>query len=880
MDLLRLALSRPKEALDRARHVLAGNPTPWEASVARQAVGVVLREFGDIDAAISELRLARRLAQRAGDPEREADVLGTLGVALTFAGRSVAGCNALDASVERSSGHQRSRALFRRGAVLVMLGRHREALPDLNNAIAALRQAGDAIWEARGRTDRATCYLSLGQIRRAASDLGIAEQLFLSCGQELESADAAMHRGVLALRIGDIPAALAAFDEAAERLTQLGTPDFDLTAHRCAALLAGGLPREALEAVDAALAGVESMRCRPIKRAELLLTSSACALAAGRPADAADRAAQARRLFLRQGRHWWAAHARLAQVRADLARGAPSGRLLGTARHSVEELRELGSPELSLAQLIAGRVALALGRTELAHEYLGAASAGRRRGPALSRALGWLAEALDADVSGDPRRMMRACRRGLQVIDSYRSILGSSELRAQATAHGAELAVLGQRRALELAKPQLLLLWSERWRSVALDVPAVRPPPDEALQARLSAMRAAQAPVARAASDRGGVVVPSGEPHRLELEIRAHAWRARGAGAGPGDQARCAGREFEPADLLEELGDGRLLELLEVDGRLHVLVCGSGRVRRFSAGTMDDAVREVLYARFGLKRLASQMTAAPDAAVLEQLLDHGRTLQRVLLGDAAGEVEGRPVVVVPPARLHAVPWALLPALRSEEFSIVPSASIWLRVRRAGPGEAGDGPMVLVRGPGLVSEGAEVPQLATYYGQDAGQGTDGPVVLGGGTATVARVLEAIDGAGLVHIAAHGTFRADSPLFSSLTLDDGPLTLYDLEQLRRGPRRVVLSSCDSGVVAPAGADEILGLASSMLPLGTDSIVASVVPVNDVAVVPLMLDLHHRLRAGTNVAAALRDVRRKAAGNPLSLGTACSFIALGAC
>ena len=125
------------------------------------------------------------------------------------------------------------------------------------------------------------------------------------------------------------------------------------------------------------------------------------------------------------------------------------------------------------------------------------------------------------------------------------------------------------------------------------------------------------------------------------------------------------------------------------------------------------------------------------------------------------------------------------------------------------------------------------------------------MLGGGTATAGRVLDAIDGAGLAHIAAHGTFRADSPLFSALRLDDGPLTVYDLERLRRGPRRLVLSSCDSGIAAPAGADEVLGLASSLLPLGTTGIVASVVPVNDEAVVPLMTALHRELRGGATLA-----------------------------
>jgi CHAT domain-containing protein len=128
----------------------------------------------------------------------------------------------------------------------------------------------------------------------------------------------------------------------------------------------------------------------------------------------------------------------------------------------------------------------------------------------------------------------------------------------------------------------------------------------------------------------------------------------------------------------------------------------------------------------------------------------------------------------------------------------------------------------------------------------------PVVLAGGSATTARVLAAIDGAGLAHIAAHGTFRVDSPRFSSLRLDDGPMTVHDLERLRRAPFRLILPSCESGLLVPAGADELLGLASALLPLGTAGIVASVAQVNDRAVAPLMLALHRRLRS----AAPARD------------------------
>ena len=147
------------------------------------------------------------------------------------------------------------------------------------------------------------------------------------------------------------------------------------------------------------------------------------------------------------------------------------------------------------------------------------------------------------------------------------------------------------------------------------------------------------------------------------------------------------------------------------------------------------------------------------------------------------------------------------------------------------------------------------------------------------ATADKVLAALDGAWLAHIAAHGTFRADSPLFSSLRMHDGPLTVYDFERLNRAPYRLVLSSCDSGVLAPAGANELLGLVSSLLPLGTAGVLAAIVPLNDQALVPLMVDLHCNLRAGQSLAESLYSVRLGLAGDPVQHATAASLVTLGA-
>ena len=200
--------------------------------------------------------------------------------------------------------------------------------------------------------------------------------------------------------------------------------------------------------------------------------------------------------------------------------------------------------------------------------------------------------------------------------------------------------------------------------------------------------------------------------------------------------------------------------------------------------------------------------------------------------------------------------------------MVPSAAAWVRAMRAKP--PGVDRVVLIGGPHLSAGREEVRRLAELY-PDA-------VVLADGSATADAVLEAIDGASLVHVAAHGTFRADSPLFSAIELDDGPLTVYDLERLKQAPYRVVLSSCSSAIGVAVGADELLGLVSALISLGSAGVVASVVPVNDPATVPLMTALHDHLRAGSDLAEALTLARHAVSSDPVAQATAYSFIALG--
>ncbi|WP_200827588.1 CHAT domain-containing protein [Thermomonospora echinospora] len=857
LQLLPLALSRPREAMVRARALLAQSPSPLAASIAHQARGVVLRDFGDTAAALRELRTAVRLARRAGDPAREADVLATLGVALVHAGRTRPGLTALDRAVARSRGEAAARVRFRRAVVFNVLGRHEDALADLRRVIPALRRADDTLWSARAYTARGVAHLGLGSPDRADTDFRIAEMLYGGTDQEVESVFALHNRGLTAFRLGDLPAALARLDEAGRRYVELGVPMPELNIDRCSVLLSAGLPADALAEADLGIRQLERIRGQATRRSELLLMAARAALATGDPQAAVDRARTASALFSAQRRRWWSAHARLVLLQARLAAEGPSARLLHQAVGTARRLAELRSADEAQAHLLAGRVALALGRAAEADAHLATAARSRRGGPAQARSSGWLAEALRAEAAGRHRGLLGACRHGLALLEEHRLSLGASELRAQATAQGAELAALAQRAALRAGRPRELLVWSERWRATALAVPAVHPVDDQGLQAGLTAFREVSSRLERARAQGSAPLALEREQRRLERDIRSRTMHAPGA-------SRTDGRRFDVGSLLDALGDARMVEIVDVDGALHILVCGAGQVRRYAAGRTERAAAEVEFARSALGRLAF----GGGDGDLTALADAGARLQCELLGTAVRRLGDGPVVVVPPGILHGVPWALLPALRDRELNVAPSASAWLKARTAVPAEGG---VVLVRGPGLHTGGGEVALLAEQYG-DA-------TVLQGGTASAARVLEAVDGCGIAHIAAHGAFRADSPLFSSLRMEDGPLTVYDFERLRRAPYRLVLSSCDSGRMAAAGADELLGLVSALLPLGTAGVVASLVAVNDEATVPLMLALHDALRAGEGLARALLRARAAVPADPVHQATALSFVALGA-
>ena len=421
-----------------------------------------------------------------------------------------------------------------------------------------------------------------------------------------------------------------------------------------------------------------------------------------------------------------------------------------TARRALElaaQLQAEGADEAVHAWLLAARLA-----PQDAGEALRAGAAYRsdHRLP-LVRASGWLARGLERAAGGDRRGALAACRHGLDELDRHRTTLGSSELRALASTHGADLGQLALRTALD-GPPRRLLAWSERLRATSLAQPPVQVGVEE-VAGPVAALRD-NARRLRSVREVGGDAAQlEAERRTIEAALRSRLRHASGAGAA-------TGTGFHPDALVAAVEDGSFVELLEVAGTLHALVVAGGRVRRHVVGPAAEAERAVEAAGFALRQAARGRTA--------RLAEAGARLERAVLGDAARRMPG-PVVVSPTSRLHGVPWGLMPALATVPHAVVPSAALWLRARgRTSPADR----RVFVAGPGLTTGGAEIGVVAPRH--------PGAVVLRGGAASVDGALAALAGGAGPPGRPRALPRRLACCSPSLDLADGPLTVHDLEE----------------------------------------------------------------------------------------------------
>ena len=296
------------------------------------------------------------------------------------------------------------------------------------------------------------------------------------------------------------------------------------------------------------------------------------------------------------------------------------------------------------------------------------------------------------------------------------------------------------------------------------------------------------------------------------------------------------------SELSARLAGRTLIEWIEVGDDLVAVVFDAGGSRLVRVGALRQVVRERDRARMWLGLAAER----PDASSANARRAAG-LLDELLVGPL-GLADDADVVVVPVGATHDVPWSGLPSLAGRSVSLVPNARLWLAADRRASGAArGAG---LIVGPDIASadvERAAVESLKLDVSIAAGAGAT--------AATVRSMFASVD---VVHVAAHGTFRSDHPLLSTLRLHDGEATLYDTVPERVASRLVVLSSCEGGAHGSSDGSEVLGLGAVMLARGAASVLAPLTVVRELECADFVADVHARLAGHIAIGAALAAVR----------------------
>jgi CHAT domain-containing protein len=830
---------------------------------AERALGMVARAGQDVVAAAAHLGRAIRLAERAGAVELAAHARVSRALALAYAGRVAAAHADLDHAAAVLQGGDLARVELQRAGVLQLQGRLDEADERFGRALPLLSRAGDQEALAVLYNNRGLLRSRRGQLARAEVDLRQAVALHRQLDQATAAAEVGQNLGLVAALRGDMVAALAAFDEADRLVDGTGVVDAVGLLDRSEALLSGRLLAEARAVAERALEEQER-RNLSAYLADARLVLARIALCQGRYAEAQALAARSGRAFTRQRRSSYRALANEVGIRAAWGAGERTPALLAASRRAAAELEHNGWLVAAAdARLVAAQVAIALGRPRVARAELAGLTVPRRLDPAEMRSRAFYARALLHLTDGDRRRADTALRAGMAVVERLRRALGGTELRAHASAHATDIATLGLRLAVADGKPTRVLRWAERWRASTLSTPPIQPPQDEELAAALAQLRELTR-----AGDPGTAPAAAALAARQAALERTIKRLTRGG--------RLIARE-EPqltsAGMIRAaLGEHALVELIDVAGELHAVVLTREGQTLHALGPTLAATRLVITQRFWLRRLVHRFGSA---TLLEQARTAACTaaqqLDELLLQPLRDHIGDRPLVVVPTAALHALPWAMLPSLTRRPVSVAPSAGWWQRAAAAPayPGRE-DRRTVLVSGPDLPHGAEEVAALRALY--------PAATYLAGPAATTRAVTGALAGAELAHVAAHGTFRADQPLLSTLHLADGPMTVYELERVQAAPRVLILACCDAGLSGVLPGDELMGLAACVLAQGTTALVAPILPVPDADTHPVMLALHRNLRAGSRPAQALAAVRNEMADGPHEL-TAAIFTCLGA-
>ena len=280
--------------------------------------------------------------------------------------------------------------------------------------------------------------------------------------------------------------------------------------------------------------------------------------------------------------------------------------------------------------------------------------------------------------------------------------------------------------------------------------------------------------------------------------------------------------------------------------------------------TLQSRVKKLLQLlQFQLSkfRLDPQYVNTFQASMLESTEAHLQSLYQELLAPVRDLLRARHLVVAPHGLLHYVPFHALHDGKSylvDQFTVsyAPSASVYALCQKKPANTSGPSlvfGIVDAQAPSIREEvealSSILPDAHLYIDSEA---TDEVLRTQGPYSRV------------VHIATHGYFRQDNPMFSSIRLGGSYLSLYDLYHLKLPAELVVLSGCATGLNVVTPGDELIGLVRGLLQAGAQSLVLSLWDVHDQSTREFMVSFYTHLQRGLPKPAALQramaDLRQR--------------------
>jgi CHAT domain-containing protein len=720
-----------------------------------------------------------------------------------------------------------------RSIVLRNLGRFEESMAASHRAWQMLDHLGQAVEASRARQNLAVTYLVLGRYNEALEILDQAREAFVADGRHRDAL-------LLDLFVGDCLLELRRFSDVLARSAEI---------------------RQQFSTIGAQL-----------EVGQALLNEALAFSGLHCPERARDSLAEARRLFDQEGNQAWVATADL-QLATLLLQAGQAAESLATAERCAATFGD-GSLPLKEAQarLIAARALLALQALDRVPDLLAPvlALAAAQEIPALAYQGHHLLGRLHL-AEGNVPGALRAYRTAIRELERLRGRL-MVEFRAGFVEDKQAIYEEMVRLCLDVGQPVEALDYVERSKSRALiDLLAhrvdlsihTRKPEDRPLVDELARLQAERDRLHRRweghersteedwATSEESRQFARAELLALEGQITALWERLLVRDAGYAREASLWQVHTEPVQ--EHLPPATaLLEYYRLGEELVAFLVSAGEVR---VQPLPAALPE---GQRLLQLLWLNLRAVPrsplDQAAALQANAQGllRRLHNLLLAPLADWLAPYPnLIVVPHGPLHYLPFHALHdgqtyLLERQTVSYLPAASLLRFCDSSG----GAGSKILALGH---SHGGRYPH--TLEEARAVASSLGELACVEERATVACLRERASGCRVIHLAAHGLFRADNPLFSGLALADGWLTTLEICNLQLPASLVTLSACQTGQNVVAGGDELLGLMRALFAAGAASAVLSLWAVEDRSTARLMAAFYRGLSRGETKAAALR-------------------------